>query len=68
MQNGCIKKNNRVLVIDDLLATGGSLEAACRLIDDCEAEVVECLVIMELTDLKGRNKIKAPVHSLIQYS
>lgn len=43
----------------------GSLSASCQLISDLGAQVVECLVIMEIEALKGRAKIPAPVHSLL---
>lgn len=56
-----------VLIIDDLLATGGSLNAVCQLMEQLQATVLECLVVMELTDMKGRENVKAPVHSLIQF-
>jgi len=66
VQTDSILPNQKVLLLDDLLATGGSLTAACRLVSQLEAEVIQCLVIIELVDLKGREKIPAPVHSLIQ--
>lgn len=62
-----ISKRARVIIVDDLLATGGSMAAAVELIKSAEAEVVECLVIIELTRLKGREKLSVPVHSLLQY-
>ncbi|KOC68616.1 Adenine phosphoribosyltransferase [Habropoda laboriosa] len=67
LQTEYINKNTRVLIIDDLLATGGSMAAAVELVKSTEAEVVECLVIIELTGLKGREKLDVPVHSFIQY-
>jgi adenine/guanine phosphoribosyltransferase-like PRPP-binding protein len=45
----------------------GSLNAACQLVEKLHATVLECLVIMELVDLKGRENVKAPVHSLLQF-
>jgi hypothetical protein len=45
----------------------GSLNAACQLVQQLHATVLECLVVMELVDLKGRENVKAPVHSLIQF-
>ncbi|KAL0113830.1 hypothetical protein PUN28_011278 [Cardiocondyla obscurior] len=67
LQTEFIKKGTKVLIVDDLLATGGSLGAAVQLVNSVGADVIECLVIMELTLLKGRDKVGAPVHSFIQY-
>ncbi|KAF2894970.1 hypothetical protein ILUMI_11203 [Ignelater luminosus] len=67
IQANSIPKGANVLVVDDLLATGGSLSAACSLIESIGAKTVECLIVMELTSLKGREKLKAPVHSLLKY-
>ncbi len=62
-----VKKGDRVLVVDDLLATGGTVEAACKLIEGQGGDIVECFFIVELGFLKGREKIKAPISSLITY-
>ncbi|XP_011689234.1 PREDICTED: adenine phosphoribosyltransferase [Wasmannia auropunctata] len=67
LQTEFIKKDIRVLIVDDLLATGGTMAAAVQLLKSVGADVIECLVIMELTLLKGRDKLGAPVHSFIQY-
>jgi hypothetical protein len=48
-------------------AIAGSLNAVCQLMEQLQATVLECLVVMELTDMKGRENVKAPVHSLIQF-
>lgn len=67
MQVGALQPGQRVLVVDDLLATGGTLEAAVKLISAAGGVVVECVVLMELQELNGRSKAGAPVHSFIQY-
>ncbi|TGZ56656.1 adenine phosphoribosyltransferase isoform X2 [Temnothorax curvispinosus] len=67
LQTEFINEGTRVLVVDDLLATGGSMAAAVQLLKSVGADVRECLVIMELTLLKGRDKLSAPVHSFVQY-
>ena len=67
IQTENVNKGARVLIIDDLLATGGSMAAAVQLVKSTGAEVVECLVIIELNELKGREKLGAPVHSFIRY-
>ena len=60
------EKVPRVLLVDDLLATGGTAAAAARLIDKVGAECVECCFVLELGFLKGRKKIEAPVYSVIE--
>ncbi len=57
-----------VLLVDDLLATGGTLRAACKLIEQAGAKVVSCAVLVELSFLKGREKLQPhEVFSLIRY-
>jgi adenine phosphoribosyltransferase len=59
---------SRVLLVDDLLATGGTLEAACHLVERAGASVASCGVLVELTFLQGREKLQPhEVHSLIRY-
>lgn len=68
LQCGAIKKDQKVLIVDDLLATGGSLKAACELITKAGGIVDGCLVVLELKCLNGRGKLEGiPVHSLIEY-
>lgn len=63
-----LKKGDRVVVIDDLLATGGTAAATCKLVEKLEAEVVECAFVVELNFLKGREKLKGrEVFSLVEY-
>lgn len=64
-----LEKGSRVLVIDDLLATGGTIGAACRLVKKAGAEVKAAAFIIELTALKGREKLPDGVEvvSMIQY-
>lgn len=63
-----VKTGQRVLVVDDLLATGGTVEACCKLLQKQGAEVVSCAFLIDLTFLEGAKRI-APVEafSLIQY-
>jgi adenine phosphoribosyltransferase len=56
MQKNALKKGDKVIVADDLLATGGTASSACKLITDMGAEIVECCFIIELKDLHGRQK------------
>lgn len=63
-----VKKGGRVLVVDDLLATGGTAHAAATLVEKAGGKVVECAFIIELLDLKGRKKLKPfKTFSIIQY-
>jgi adenine phosphoribosyltransferase len=58
----------RVLLIDDLLATGGTMHAGCQLIEKSGGHVHECAFLVELTFLHGRERLKPyAVFSLIQY-
>jgi adenine phosphoribosyltransferase len=59
-------KGAKVLLIDDLIATGGTAKAAANLIDKVGAKCVEVCFIMELKFLKGREGIKAPIYSVIE--
>jgi adenine phosphoribosyltransferase len=59
---------DRVLLIDDLLATGGTAKASCELIESLGAEVVACAFVVELDELKGRDKLAGySVHSLLNF-
>jgi len=59
---------DKVLLHDDLLATGGTMEAACKLIEKSGAEIVQISFLINLTFLKGAEKLKGyDVHSLIEY-
>ncbi len=63
-----VEKNQRVVIIDDLLATGGTAGAAAQLVEKCGAEIVELAFLVELDFLKGREKLeKYPVFSAIRY-
>lgn len=58
MHEDSIKEGEKVVIIDDLIATGGTIEAAVKLVKQLGGEIVECGFIVELPDLKGREKIK----------
>ena len=63
-----IEKHQRVVIIDDLLATGGTAEAAALLVERCGGEIVELAFLVELSFLKGRERLaKYPVFSAINY-
>ena len=62
------KKGDKVLVHDDLLATGGTMNAVCQLIEKLGGEVVQISFIIELSFLNGRDKIKSyDVRSIVNY-
>lgn len=67
VQEGMIPPKSRVVVLDDLLATGGTLNAAIHLLRKVGAEVVGAACIIELTFLNGREKLDVPFVSLVQY-
>tara|TARA_B100001964_G_C13725251_1_gene376395 strand:- start:8 stop:445 length:438 start_codon:yes stop_codon:yes gene_type:complete len=60
-------KNKNVILIDDLLATGGTASAAIELLKKVEANVSTFLTLIELTNLKGRDKIKVKTDSLLSF-
>jgi len=63
-----LSPGHKVVVVDDLLATGGTVRATVDLIQKLGAEVVACLFVVELAALGGRGRIAdVPVHSLITY-
>lgn len=65
-----VKPGQRVLMVDDLLATGGTLRACCELIDDLGAEIVGVSLAIELTFLNGRAKVKpydGNLHAVVKY-
>ena len=63
-----VKRGQRVLIVDDLLATGGTMEACCRLLEKCEAEIVGCSFLIQLTPLGGEQRLRPyEVHSVLKY-
>ena len=63
-----IQPGQRVVVADDLLATGGTISAAADLVQQQGGEIVELAFVIELIELKGRERLKGlPVFSLLQY-
>lgn len=67
VQEHAIKPNTNCIIVDDLLATGGTLEASIRLLESCGAKVVCSMVIIELKDLEGRAKVSSPLYSILQF-
>lgn len=68
MHIDALKEGDRVVLIDDLLATGGTANAACELVEKLGGKVVECAFVVELNFLKGREKLKGrEIFSLVEY-
>ncbi|TDH34378.1 adenine phosphoribosyltransferase [Pseudohoeflea suaedae] len=70
MHKDAIQPGERVLLVDDLIATGGTAEGAVKLLKQMGAEVVAACFVIDLPDLGGRRKIEAldvPVRTLISY-
>lgn len=67
VQENAVKPGDTVVILDDLLATGGTMAAAIHLLRLVKAEVAACAFLIELTFLKGREKLDVPVTSLMQY-
>jgi adenine phosphoribosyltransferase len=63
-----VNGDDRVLLIDDLLATGGTAKASCELLEKLGAKIEACAFVVELGFLEGREKLKDyEVHSLLLY-
>ncbi|PWK55320.1 adenine phosphoribosyltransferase [Roseicyclus mahoneyensis] len=70
IHDDAVEPGQKVLIVDDLLATGGTAEAGIRLIERLGAEVVGCAFVIDLPDLGGRARLEAmgvPVHAICSY-
>jgi adenine phosphoribosyltransferase len=70
IHDDALEPGEKVLIVDDLLATGGTAEAGIRLVERLGAEVVGCAFVIDLPDLGGRKRIEAlgvPVHAICAY-
>lgn len=68
MHKDAIKPGDKVVLVDDLIATGGTIEASIRMIEALGGEVVKIIFLMELAGLKGRERLKGyDVESVITY-
>ena len=59
-----IAQGEKVLLVDDLIATGGTAEAACKLIEKIGGEIVECCFIIDLPDIGGRARLEKHGHKV----
>ena len=63
-----VKKGEKVIIVDDLIATGGTVGATVKLVKKLGADIIECAFIVELPDLKGRDQIQdCKVYSITQF-
>lgn len=67
IQSDAVEPGQRVVILDDLLATGGTMSAAARLLRHCGAEVMGGACLIELTFLNGRDKLDIPITTLVSY-
>ncbi|HMN24991.1 MAG: adenine phosphoribosyltransferase [Ignavibacteriaceae bacterium] len=69
MHKDAIQQGDKVLIHDDLLATGGTVNAVCRLVEQLGGEIVQVSFIVELSFLNGRDKLKSyDVRSIVNYT
>ncbi len=68
MHTDAISQGERVVIADDLIATGGTIAAAVKLVERLGGDIVECAFVVELPDLKGRDLIKGQkVYSMVTF-
>ncbi len=68
MHKDAVKPGQKVVIVDDLIATGGTIEAAAQLVEELGGEVVKIIFLMELAGLNGREKLaKYDVESVVTY-
>ena len=68
MHSDAVRKGQKVLIVDDLLATGGTASATCKLVDRLGGKVVACCFVIELGFLDGRKALQGvPVESIVHY-
>jgi adenine phosphoribosyltransferase len=68
LHEDAVHPGERIVIVDDLLATGGTLAATCKLVERLGAEIAGCSVVIELGFLAGREKLGGrPVHSLVTF-
>ena len=68
MHQDALKKGSRIIIVDDVLATGGTVEAAVNLVKKFDTEICGMYFLIELMALKGRDRVKEyALHSLVSY-
>ena len=67
IQKKALQKYKSYVIVDDLLATGGTVNCVSKLIEDCNKEVKGLLVVVELKELYGRSKLNFPIESFVAF-
>jgi len=68
MHQDAVQPGSRILIVDDLIATGGTAGATAKLIQQIDCELVGCAFVIELKDLKGRDRLpQVPIITLVEY-
>ncbi|MBW4523792.1 MAG: adenine phosphoribosyltransferase [Phormidium tanganyikae FI6-MK23] len=68
MHQDAVQPGSRILIVDDLIATGGTAGATAKLIQQIGCELVGCAFVIELKDLKGRDRLpQVPIVTLVEY-
>jgi len=69
MHVDAVEKGEKILLVDDVIATGGTMEAACKLIEKAGGKIVACTFLIELLFCKGRERLEkyAPVETFLKY-
>lgn len=67
IQKGSLSSGQNVVIVDDLLATGGTMSTTCSLVKQIGANVIGTICLVELADLEGVKKVDAPFHAIIKY-
>ena len=67
IQKDTIKEGERVIIVDDVLATGGTIKTVASILEMNRVTVLGAIVLLELSDLGGRNTAKIPVYSVLKY-
>ena len=65
IQSNALKKFNSFVIVDDLLATGGTVNCVSRMLQDQRKKILGLITVIELNNLKGRSNLDFPVHSII---
>ncbi len=67
MHIDAIPPGSRIVIVDDLVASGSTLEACSRLVESAGAEVVECACVVEINDMTGRSRVSRQVFTLLRH-
>ena len=65
IQSNALKKFNSFVIVDDLLATGGTVNCVSKLLQEQNKDIKGLITVVELSKLEGRSKLDFPVHSIV---